>query len=497
MKFRLPFLRKARPDITPPALDAQQPTDQAEIVKLHKLAEKRMLEQVKQGAPRQEQATQAKPSPPEKAPAGQPTVPPKDIPLKTPAVPEKPSAQATATTAKQKEAPSKPTTPSKPTAPPSGAPKAQPLPAQKEGFFEKEAARRRAAEEAELAKAQHRLKWKGPSKRRRERRTAQQQRRVLASLLVKAGFSQRPEKLHKLVFYIALIVIALGSLLTLIIAAASGKPAGGYLLFTLGLWTAIFAFVYLFIWMVIYLYLDIRIFQRTKELEDVLPDFLQLASANISAGMPIDRALWFAVRPNFGVLAREIEEVAKATLAGEELRESLFRFTEKYDSLTLRRSISILLEGVEAGGKIAELLTKIALNIQETKILRKEMSANVATYAIFITFASVVMAPILFALATELLVIIVKITSSLDLSGATSNFLTLNIKTSPEMITNFRWFSVIMLSISALMSASIVSVIRKGRVKEGVRNLPIFLAVSLLLYFFASSVLNAMLSTLI
>jgi hypothetical protein len=54
-----------------------------------------------------------------------------------------------------------------------------------------------------------------------------------------------------------------------------------------------------------------------------------------------------------------------------------------------------------------------------------------------------------------------------------------------------------MLSISALMSASIVSIIRKGRIKEGVRNLPIYLAVSLLLYFFASSALNAMLSTLI
>ena len=42
----------------------------------------------------------------------------------------------------------------------------------------------------------------------------------------------------------------------------------------------------------------------------VLADFLGLTSSNISAGMPIDRALWFAVRPKFGILAREIEEVA-------------------------------------------------------------------------------------------------------------------------------------------------------------------------------------------
>ena len=165
--------------------------------------------------------------------------------------------------------------------------------------------------------------------------------------------------------------------------------------------------------------------------------------------------------------------------------------------MTLRRSISILLEGIAAGGEIADLLNKIALNIQETKILQKEMSANVATYAIFITFASIVMAPVLFGLATELLTIIVKITSTINLSGATSSFLTLNIKTTPTMITNFRWFSIIMLSISALMSASIVAVIRKGRVKEGVRNLPIFLAVSLIIYFLVCSVLGALLGGLI
>jgi len=150
-----------------------------------------------------------------------------------------------------------------------------------------------------------------------------------------------------------------------------------------------------------------------------------------------------------------------------------------------------------AGGEIANLLNKIAIDIQETKILRKEMGANVATYVIFITFASIVMAPILFGLATELLTIIVRITGAMDLSATSSGFLTLNIKTTPEMISNFNWFSVAMLSISALMSASIVSVIRKGRIREGIRNLPIFLAVSLAIYFLSVSLLHGMLGSLI
>ncbi len=334
-------------------------------------------------------------------------------------------------------------------------------------------------------------------KKKRKKRSITQQRRDLAELILKAGHSIKPEKLRRVIFYTSFVLVSLFTISTLFLAALSGKSALGLILFYLGVWTAVFAFVYLFIWMVIFIYLDIRIYRRTRELEEVLPDFLQLASANISAGMPIDRALWFAVRPNFGVLAKEIEEVAKATLAGEELSDSLTKFTEKYDSLTLRRSINILLEGLAAGGEIADLLSKIALNIQETKIQRKEMSANVATYAIFITFASIIMAPLLFGLATELLNIIVRITGQMDIGGAASGFITLNIKTSPEMVSDFRIFCMLMLSISGLMSASLVSVIRRGRIKEGIRNLPIFIAVSLILYLIAVKVLGVMLGGII
>jgi Flp pilus assembly protein TadB len=341
------------------------------------------------------------------------------------------------------------------------------------------------------------LRKKQKKAKAKEKRTAQYRKRMLGTLLVKAGYDAKPEVIQRLIMKITFIIIILFTLVTLGIAAYFGKSALSIITFYAGVWTAMFGFVYLFLLMLLYVTLDLRIYARTRELEEVLPDFLQLTSANISAGMPIDRALWFAVRPNFGVLAKEIESVAKSTLAGEELSDSLMQFTERYDSVMLKRSISILLEGLAAGGELAELLNKIALNIQETKILKKEMSANVTTYAIFITFASVVMAPILFGLATELLTIIVGITSNLDLSASSSSMFAISLKTSPEMITDFRLFSIMMLTVSSLMSAAIVSVIKKGRVREGIRNLPIYIVASLAIYFVSVSILHAMLGSML
>ena len=68
--------------------------------------------------------------------------------------------------------------------------------------------------------------------------------------------------------------------------------------------------------------------------------------------MTIDKALWYAVRPKFGVLANEIETVAKETMKGEDLKIALQKFADKYDSILLKRSISLLSEGIDAGGEI-------------------------------------------------------------------------------------------------------------------------------------------------
>ena len=190
--------------------------------------------------------------------------------------------------------------------------------------------------------------------------------------------------------------------------------------------TAGFAIINFFTWMIMYSILDLYKYNRRMELEGVLPDFLQLTAANIRAGIPIDRALWFAVRPRFGILAREIEIVAKRTMSGQDLEAALTEFVDKYDSVVLARAVALLIEGIKGGGEIGILLTNIANNIQEGFLLRKEMAANVVTYVIFITFATVGAAPFLFALSSQLLSVITKITNEVSLPSQGSQGVTVN-----------------------------------------------------------------------
>jgi pilus assembly protein TadC len=173
----------------------------------------------------------------------------------------------------------------------------------------------------------------------------------LHDFLEKAGMERLdPRKVTRDMLRVDIIICLTITAVITILNIFSGKGLLSLITFLMGFWLTVPFVVLALIWGVYLFYLDMRIFKRTNAVEAVFPDFLQLTSANISAGMPIDRALWYAVRPGFGVLAKEIESVAKNTMAGEDLGSALTNFANKYKSRTIQRSISLLLEGMSAGG---------------------------------------------------------------------------------------------------------------------------------------------------
>ena len=264
-------------------------------------------------------------------------------------------------------------------------------------------------------------------------------------------------------------------------------------------WAVMSLIVYVLVFLITAAFLDVKVYKRTQQIEEVLPDFLQLTSANISAGMTIDRALWFAVRPRFGVLAKEMEEIAKATTAGEDLEQALLSFSKKYDSRILKESISLLIAGINAGGEIGELLNKIASNIEETKLMKKEISASVTTYVIFIAAASILAAPLLYALSAQLLEFVKSIAVSTSSTSSTAGpalagGISLKLSGDGIAIGDFRIFSYVLISITNLFSAAIISTIRKGRVKDGLKNIPIYIILSLIVYWVASLAMGALFS---
>jgi len=242
---------------------------------------------------------------------------------------------------------------------------------------------------------------------------------------------------------------------------------------------------------------DYVLYKRRKEIEKYLPDMLQLTAANVNAGMTLERALWYAVKPSFGILAKEMEIVAKSTLTGKSIYEALTDFTEKYESDVLNRTINMILEGLRSGSRMGDLLNKISINIQEIRIMKKEMSASVTTYVIFITAAAIVIAPFLMGLSHELIVVIKKILSQFITGGDVSGS-SFNINFDPNAISlhNFTVFAFTNLFFTSVISAMIISIISRGNIKDGLKSIPIYVVVSFSIFIIAYKIIGLFLGSM-
>lgn len=323
-------------------------------------------------------------------------------------------------------------------------------------------------------------KSKFASKKKETKRKAPKE--IYDEYLEIIGWELKGKTLHGYIIRFSSAVAITLFVFTSLYSLYLGSFFENYLFFAMSLVFVSFTGTYILATLAISIYFDLKIRKRTKEIEDALPDFLQITSSNISAGMPIDRALWFAVRPKFGALAQEMETIAKSVIAGEDLQTGLRELSKKYDSQVLKETMSLIIEGVNSGGELGDLLNKISENISENKILKKEISANVATYAIFIGAASVFAAPLLLALSTQLLRVIKSITSEIEIDNTGGGFFSFDLGESGINIVDFEIFSVIMLTITAFFSAAIISAIRNGSVKDGFKLIPLFIVISLTIY---------------
>ncbi len=320
----------------------------------------------------------------------------------------------------------------------------------------------------------------------------------LRKYILKAGVPEVPYWFFGILFYVTYI-------LTFIIyffgfwGSISKQP--GILVFVYAFLIWIFfplAFMGLFI-LIMYLYIDIRIFNRTKKMEDVLPDYLQEVSSNLKGGLSFEKSLWGAIKPRFGVLSGEIALAAKKVMTGTDVDIALSEFSEKYDSPMLKRAMELIVSEIHAGGKVANILDQIVVNMKKTKALKDELTASVLTYMIFIGAIVIFISPLLFALAYNLLIVISKVAALLANTASTGQ--------TPGLLSNvgninvnkddFIWFSRIALGVIALFSSMIVSIIEKGDIFSGVKYIPIFIVSAEVFYIIAFNIMTAMVNLFI
>lgn len=272
-----------------------------------------------------------------------------------------------------------------------------------------------------------------------------------------------------------------------------------YILITL---IAAFAVVFvgggLIIWVAILLQTE----ARKSAVEAVLPDFLTLIAGNVRSGMTLDQAMWYAAKPEFGLLSIEVRRVVRSAFSGEPIEKSLDHLDMRFNSRVLHRTILLLKQALASGGEVAEILEETAEDARDVKIYKQDIASTLLVYIIFLVFAATIGAPFLFSVSTTLIGVLAMAFAYMPAGGMgqmggsmpMSFMLT---PTAPSISTDqFFWFSMALVFVTSLISSLLLGIIQGGSKTQGIKYFPFMLLLSYVIYFIIGSFLSSMFSSM-
>lgn len=224
---------------------------------------------------------------------------------------------------------------------------------------------------------------------------------------------------------------------------------------------------------------------KIKKMEDVFPDFIELMASNLRAGMTIDKALLLSSRKEFSPLDEEILNLGKDIVTGKEISRALQEMAGRIGSEKIIKTITIINSGIKSGGNLAVLLEQTAVNMRERGFVEKKAASNVLMYMIFIFFAVAIGAPVLFALSTVLLQVLMNI-----LQGMPNVEIGANVPNIPFALTTIKisvtfvmYFAIVFLTAIDILASLLLGLVSTGEEKAGLKYTVLLIIISITVFF--------------
>lgn len=246
----------------------------------------------------------------------------------------------------------------------------------------------------------------------------------------------------------------------------------------------------------VYVMLEYLIDKRKSMMEAMLPDYFQIASANLRSGIALDRAMLLAARPEFKFFTDDIRDMSRRIFGGETLENALRGVGVKYRSYQLSHAIRMMTEALRYGGAMADLLEQISKDIRNQEMMQKEVAGQLFMYSIFIAFAGLIAAPVLYGLTGQMITVTDTVWKGIlasnpnGLPSAGVSFL----KPSPPKISpaTYKDFSLAAIVIITGFASLIMSAISSGSAVKGIKYLPLFIIIGIGIYFVVGKVIAAL-----
>lgn len=118
--------------------------------------------------------------------------------------------------------------------------------------------------------------------------------------------------------------------------------------------------------------LNAAIQKRKKGIRNALPDFLDLVSTTVEAGIALNGAFAAAVDAVRGPLRDELHAVLSDIRVGRSRAEALATMAARCDVVELTTTVTAIVQAEKLGGDIAGILDGLAVEAREQRMMRAE-----------------------------------------------------------------------------------------------------------------------------
>ncbi len=133
--------------------------------------------------------------------------------------------------------------------------------------------------------------------------------------------------------------------------------------------------------------------KRKAQIEDSLPDALHHMAVAVRTGLVLESVIQEISEAEYGPLSEEYARITLEIRKGRPLKEALLAFAKRTRSKDIQRIMRLILEGVEAGGPIADVLDEVSDNMRAIKMIKRERKSATSQQISFLAMASLFAGP--------------------------------------------------------------------------------------------------------
>ncbi|MBP1911531.1 type II secretion system F family protein [Thermococcus stetteri] len=209
-----------------------------------------------------------------------------------------------------------------------------------------------------------------------------------------------------------------------------------------------------------------RIMKKMEDIERNLPDAFFYLASSLRAGISFTEALDELTTSKFGALTEEFKKVVSEINKGRSTADALRAFAIRNKrSQVLYRSMMIIIEALERGAPMSDVLVAVGNDVREILRIQKERKASTGMQTMFFIVTSGFVGPLILGLVTQVMASV----SSPDIG------LVFPVSSLVQILMGF-------VAIQATLSGFGIGVIREGKYKAGFRYVGMLVPMSLLIF---------------